>query len=74
MDIEHFKDPLLAFEYLVTTTDEIFLIISDMNMPVMTGMELKQAIDNDPILRKKSIPFIFSSTAALKEDIKKAYV
>ena len=36
-----------------------FLILSDINMPGMNGVELKRQIDSDPELRRKSIPFIF---------------
>ena len=40
--------------------EEIFLIICDMNMPGMSGLDLKKAIDNDKILKKKAIPFVFA--------------
>ena len=50
--------------YMRKTKDELFLIISDMNMPKMNRLELKRAIDDDVILKKKSIPFIFSSNEA----------
>jgi CheY-like chemotaxis protein len=62
-----------AFDYLMTTNDNPFLIICDINLPKMNGIELKMVIDNDVELRQKSIPFIFFSTASNKEVITKAY-
>jgi CheY-like chemotaxis protein len=62
-----------AFTYLCTTTDPMFIIFSDINMPNMNGLELKRKIDADPVLRKKSIPFVFYSTAASREAVNEAY-
>jgi CheY-like chemotaxis protein len=62
-----------ALKYLKKTEDEIFLIISDMNMPKMTGLEFKKIIDNDETLSKKAIPFIFASTSDTKEQVRNAY-
>jgi CheY-like chemotaxis protein len=62
-----------AYEYLVTTNDSPFLIISDINMPAMNGIEFKLNIDTNPELRQKSIPFIFFSTAANKQMVNEAY-
>jgi CheY-like chemotaxis protein len=62
-----------AFTYLCTTTSPMFIIFSDINMPIMNGMELKRKIDADPELRRKSIPFIFYSTAASREAVNEAY-
>jgi CheY-like chemotaxis protein len=42
-------------------------------MPGINGLEFKRQIDADPVLRKKSIPFIFYSTAALQKDVNEAY-
>ena len=62
-----------AFTYLCTTNDPMFIIFCDINMPIMNGLELKRKIDADPGLRRKSIPFIFYSTAASKEAVNEAY-
>jgi CheY-like chemotaxis protein len=70
---EYFSTALDAIEYLKSTKDEIFLIISDMNMPKISGLEFKKAIDTDSILKKKSIPFIFTTSAASKAEITEAY-
>ena len=42
-------------------------------MPIMNGLELKRKIEADPVLRKKSIPFIFYSTTANLETVVEAY-
>ena len=71
--VEYFSDVKTALEHLRNDNEEIFLIISDMNMPKMNGMDFKKAIDDDPVLTKKSIPFIFASSVATKAEITQAY-
>jgi CheY-like chemotaxis protein len=73
LPIEYFHDPEEALRYLKKTEDDIFLIISDINMPKMNGLELKKAIDKDRSTSKKALPFIFSSTSATKHQIEEAY-
>ncbi len=62
-----------AFNYLKVTKDQPFVIISDVNMPVHSGIEFKRQIDADPHLRGKAIPFIFYSTAVNRETVDHAY-
>ncbi|MEO7975566.1 response regulator [Flavobacterium sp.] len=62
-----------AFSYLCATTEPMFIVFSDINMPIMNGLELKRKIDADPDLRRKSIPFIFYSTTASREAVNEAY-
>lgn len=62
-----------AWDYLKSTTKKTFMILCDINMPVMNGLELRQRINSDPEMRKKSIPFIFLSTAARTIDVEKAF-
>lgn len=73
VDIKYFTNGLEVLDYLKTTKDDIFLIISDMDMPKMNGLELKKSIDRDPVLKKKAIPFIFQSSSATRFNIEKAY-
>jgi CheY-like chemotaxis protein len=68
-----FDDGREVLKYLRTTPDKPFVIISDINMPVMTGFELRREINKDESLREKSIPFIFFSTAASPSQIREAY-
>jgi DNA-binding NtrC family response regulator len=71
--VEYFNNGHDALEHMKTTTDELFLVISDMNMPKMTGMELKKAIDKDKFLSDKSMPFIFVSSGASNAQVTEAY-
>lgn len=71
--VEYFENPVEALQHLKKNADEIFIIISDMNMPGMNGMDFKRAIDNDIILREKSIPFIFATSVQVKSEITQAF-
>jgi CheY-like chemotaxis protein len=71
--VEYFLSGKAALDYLRTTDDRIFVIISDMNMPEMNGLQLKKEIDKDVYLCRKAIPFVFSSNAATKTEITEAY-
>jgi CheY-like chemotaxis protein len=62
-----------AFEFLKTTTSQPFLILSDVNLPIQSGIEFKRSIDADPQLRHKSIPFVFFSTSVDKTFVTQAY-
>lgn len=50
-----------------------FIIISDVNLPKMDGFELRQRLAVEPDIKYKSVPFVFWSTTASDEQIKKAY-
>src|SRR5687768_2818899 len=53
-----------AMEYLKATSEQPFIIFCDINLPGLSGIEMKRKIDADKELRRKSIPFVFYSTAA----------
>jgi CheY-like chemotaxis protein len=71
--VHFFTDARKALEYLKSSQELPFLILSDVNMPVMNGLELKRQIEEDEVLRKKTIPFIFFSTSAMSSLVKDAY-
>lgn len=62
-----------AFKYLLDTKENPYLILCDLQMPKMDGLELRVQINNNDKLRKKTIPFIFISGSAHKEDLTEAY-
>jgi CheY-like chemotaxis protein len=62
-----------ALVFLRENNEEIFAIISDLNMPKMDGLELKRMIDLIPELKVKCIPFFFHSNSATTEEVSKAY-
>jgi CheY-like chemotaxis protein len=72
-DVIFFNSCPDALKYLKTTTDSPFIILSDVNLPVQNGLEFKREIDNDPELRKKSIPFIFLSTSVNQLAVNEAF-
>lgn len=63
-----------ALKYLMTTAEQPFIILSDVNMPRMNGLEFKENIQNDDFLRKKGIPFVFISTNVDPRAVTKAHV
>ncbi len=42
-------------------------------MPKINGLDLRQKIYDDPVLRQRSIPFLFLSTANSRVFVDKAY-
>lgn len=68
-----FSDGEQALEYLTDTTIEPFIIFSDINMPKLTGMELREKIHENEDLRIKSIPYLFFSTSAEQNHVVDAY-
>ena len=68
-----FTTPLPAIEYLRSTREVPFIIISDMNMPVMNGLAFKNIINEDKTISKKRIPFVFLSTSKENSLIEKAF-
>jgi CheY-like chemotaxis protein len=71
--LRFFNTCVEALDYLLTTIEKPFLIISDINLPAMTGMELKKEMNENEHLRNKSIPFVFLSTNPDQYIISKAY-
>jgi len=67
------RNGIEALNYLNVTSQQPFLILCDINMPKMNGLQLRAEIIQSDYLRKKSIPFVFHSTAATERDVNKAY-
>ena len=68
-----FSDSMQALQYLTETAIEPFLVLSDINMPKLNGMELREKIHNNEDLRLKSIPYLFFSTSAEQKHVIDAY-
>ncbi|CAG5018290.1 Response regulator rcp1 [Dyadobacter sp. CECT 9275] len=71
--VRFFSNGSEALDYLTTTTEKPFLILCDVNMPVMNGLELRSIIEANPVLKKKAIPFIFLSTSDNKALLNEVY-
>jgi DNA-binding NtrC family response regulator len=72
-ELMFFGDSIQALEYLTSTDVEPFLVLSDINMPKLNGMELREKIHNNEDLRMKSIPYLFFSTSAEQKHVIDAY-
>ena len=72
-DFRFFDNATDVLKYLTTTEEQPFILISDINMPQMTGLELMKKIQEDPYLTSKGIPFVFLSTDASKVSIRHAH-
>ena len=59
--------------FLYETVEPVFLILSDVNIPGMDGLALRRKIDADPVLKRKSTPYVFYSTSATKQCVEEAY-
>jgi len=71
--IIHFVDCMKAFYFLKDTIEQPFIILCDVNLPIMRGTEFKRKIDEDSQLRDKSIPFVFFSTSVDKKSVNTAF-
>ena len=72
-EIIFLSDGVIALEYLSNKAVEPFLILSDINMPRLNGLELREKIQNNAELRLKCIPYLFFSTSAEQQHVVDAY-
>lgn len=72
-EVIFFSDGEQALAYI--NKDDIlpFLILSDINMPKLSGLELKKKIHTDAQLQIKCIPYLFFTTSATKQSVIDAY-
>jgi CheY-like chemotaxis protein len=63
----------LALDYLRKPETKPFLVISDINMPRMSGFQLRDLLLQDTHLSEKCIPFIFCTTGATGDVVRNAY-
>jgi len=71
--IIYFADGEQALDYLIKTPLEPFLILSDINMPKLNGMALREQVHNNEDLRLKCIPYLFFTTSANQKHVIDAY-
>lgn len=72
-EIIFFGDGEKALEFLINTAIEPFIIFSDINMPKLNGVELREKVHNNEDLRIKSIPYLFFTTTAEQKHVIEAY-
>jgi CheY-like chemotaxis protein len=72
-EILFFNDGQEALAYLTEKTREPFIVFSDINMPKLNGMQLRDQIHENEDMRLKTIPYLFFTTSAAQEDVVNAY-
>lgn len=72
-NIRIFEDGIAALDYLLITKEQPFLILCDVNLPKMNGLELRARICENEYLHRKSIPFVFLSTSDNEDVVISAY-
>lgn len=68
-----FKDGTEALGYLRMTVETPFLIISEVNLPKMDGLEFRSQINSDEALRRKGVLFVFLTDNHDKKKVEEAY-
>lgn len=71
--VKHFKDAESALAYLRIAGESPLLIVSDVNMPKMNGLDFKGKIESSIDLKKRNIPFVFLSTTANPSYVTEAF-
>ena len=62
-----------ALDFLNKPTTQPFIILSDINMPKLSGFELRAKLKTDADLAVKCIPYLFFSTAVNQKAVIDAY-
>lgn len=70
---KYFPDGVAALEYLHQESSTPFIILSDINLPKLNGMELRNKLHTDAQLKLKCIPYLFFSTAINQQIVIDAY-
>jgi CheY-like chemotaxis protein len=68
-----FSDGNEALKHLLETNTPPVLIISDINMPKISGLEVRERINGNTELQKLQIPYVFFTTSTQKATIVDAY-
>jgi CheY-like chemotaxis protein len=68
-----FDNAQAALEFLEREGTDTSIIISDVNMPMLGGLEFRRRINEKSEAYIKSIPFVFLSTSAVEKEVAEAY-
>lgn len=69
----YFDNGEQMIKHLRRTQDRPFMILCNVHLPSMDGIELRNSIEKDPELKDKSIPFIFFTTDDRRKTVKEAF-
>jgi CheY-like chemotaxis protein len=72
-EIIFFADGISALEFLTKGDKYPFLILSDINLPKLSGLELRNKLKVDADINLKCIPYLFFTTAANHQTVIDAY-
>ncbi|HZV70870.1 MAG TPA: response regulator [Saprospiraceae bacterium] len=72
-EIIFFGDGEVALDHLENNKVEPFIVFSDINMPKLNGMLLREKIHNNEDLRLKCTPYLFFTTTAEQQHVIDAY-
>lgn len=70
----NFDNGKALIDYLGSSKERPFIILCDLYLPQMTGLELKEVINRDDQLKRRTIPFIFLSESVNPKDVDDAYM
>lgn len=71
--IIYFSDSEEALQFLIDTKIKPFLILSDINLPKLSGFELRQKVHTNEDLNLKCIPYLFFTTTSAQKAVVDAY-
>lgn len=69
----YFSDGLKALDFIESDSAYPFLILSDINMPMINGIELRKKIQENEKARIRCIPFLLFTTGAPREAVQSVY-
>ena len=72
-EVIFFSDGQDALDFLVASKEKPFLILSDINMPKLSGFQLRDKIHTNEKLTLKCIPYLFFTTASTPQTVIDAY-
>lgn len=72
-EILFFGDGEAALNFLTNTDIDPFIIFSDINMPRLSGIELRERLHQNESMRLRTIPYLFFSTSADQRHVVDAY-
>jgi CheY-like chemotaxis protein len=62
-----------ALDHIVNSDEKPFLILSDINLPKLSGFALRDKLKTDEKLNHRCIPYLFFSTASNQKAVIDAY-
>jgi CheY-like chemotaxis protein len=71
--IRFFDRAAPALDFLISSLEKPFLVLSDLYLPAMSGFDLLKRIREHPALKNKCIPFVFFTTASNRAIVQQAY-